>query len=184
MNPTNFFDTFPVLETKRLKLIQITHQHAADIFAIFANNNVTEHYDCFSFTTLSEAESIISHHEKKFQTKTGIRWGITLKGCDNIIGTIGFNHFEIGRTGVIGYELNEKFWSQGIITEAIKCITEFGFSIMSLRRIEASVAPENIASQKVLATNGFTKEGIMRDKGFWKNQFQTFVVYSKLSTDL
>jgi ribosomal-protein-alanine N-acetyltransferase len=85
--------------------------------------------------------------------------------------------------GRLGYDLNENYWNHGIISEAIKIITEYGFKTLHIHRIEAEVIPENIASFIVLERNGFTKEGVMRDKGFWRNKHHTLILYSKLSTD-
>jgi ribosomal-protein-alanine N-acetyltransferase len=183
MNDNNVLNTFPILVTERLILIQITQKHIENIFDIFSNDKVTEHYDCFSYTNRSQAELCVNNHEKRFREKAGIRWGITLKGNDQVIGTIGYNNFQAEGNGTIGYDLNEKFWGRGIISEAIKAIVDFGFETLKIHRIEANVGPDNKASQKVLEKNGFLKEGLMRDKGFWKNQFQTFLVYSILSTD-
>jgi ribosomal-protein-alanine N-acetyltransferase len=174
---------FPTLRTERLALIEITTDDVAEIFDIFSNDKVTRFYDCDSFKSKNEALKIIELFQKRFNDVIGIRWGITLTNAKKIIGTIGFNKFQYNMIGKLGYDLNENYWNRGIITEAIKIITEFGFKTLHIHRIEAEVIPENIASSIVLERNGYTKEGVMRDKGFWKNKHHTLILYSKLSTD-
>jgi ribosomal-protein-alanine N-acetyltransferase len=41
--------------------------------------------------------------------KLGIRWGISLKGKDSIIGTVGFNNFAKRHRANIGYDLQTAF---------------------------------------------------------------------------
>jgi len=173
------FDHFPALYTERFALIEITTDYVTDIYNIFSNDNVTQFYDCDSFKSKNEALKLIELFQKRFKDGTGIRWGITLKNDTKIIGTIGFNSFQSDMVGRLGYDLNENYWNQGIISEAIRIITEYGFRTLNLHRIEAKVIPENIASSIVLEKNGYIKEGIMRDKGFWKNQHHTLILYSR-----
>jgi ribosomal-protein-alanine N-acetyltransferase len=172
-----------MLRTERLALIEITTEDVTEIFDIFSNDKVTRFYDFDSFKSKDEALKIIKLFQKRFKNGIEIRWGITLKNTKKIIGTIGFNNFQYNMIGKLGYDLNESYWNRGIITEALKIITEFGFKTLHIHRIEAEVIPENIASSIVLERNGYTKEGVMRDKGFWKNKHHTLILYSKLSTD-
>ena len=47
---------------------------------------------------------------------------------------------------------------------AAKMITNYGFLTMGFRRIEAAVDLDNSASQKLLMSAGYTKEGILRQR--------------------
>lgn len=175
--------TFPVLETERLRLVQLSQIHCDDIFGIFSSKKVTEYYDCHPYKSVDEARDLIAIFKQRFNNKTGIRWGICLKENPKVIGTIGFNRFQQKLSGSIGYDLNEKYWNKGIISEAIRIVTEFGFNTLSLHRIEAEVVPGNTASEIVLTKNGFQYEGTLREKGFWKGEYHDLRLFSKLSTD-
>ncbi len=61
----------------------------------------------------------------------------------------------------LGYWLGEIYWKKGIITEAIKLITKYGFNELNLSRIYARVFENNIASMRALEKNGYSKEGIL-----------------------
>lgn len=68
----------------------------------------------------------------------------------------------------LGYWLAEPFWGNGIITKAIKEITDYGFKTFNINRIYARPFGTNIASQKVLEKCGFVLEGRF-DKTLFKN---------------
>jgi RimJ/RimL family protein N-acetyltransferase len=53
---------------------------------------------------------------------------------------------------------------QGIGTIAAKMITDYGLRTLGFRRIDGLADVENAASQKLLTTAGFQKEGILRNK--------------------
>ncbi|MEL6535088.1 MAG: GNAT family protein [Bacteroidota bacterium] len=68
----------------------------------------------------------------------------------------------------LGYWLGEPYWGQGIVTQAIGLITQYGFEELRLEKIYAGVFDFNTASMKVLEKNGYQKEGIL-SKAFIKN---------------
>ena len=104
----DMLETFPVLETGRLKLIQITSEHLQNLFEIYANEKVMEFYDSYPHSSIIETDKVIALFEQKFKDKTGIRWGITIQGENKIIGTIGFNRFKSDSYADLGFDLNEK----------------------------------------------------------------------------
>ncbi len=65
------------------------------------------------------------------------------------------------RTAEIGYWLGEKHWGNGIISEAVQAISEYGFDRFKLLRIWAEVFEWNPASMRVLEKCGFVREGIL-----------------------
>jgi RimJ/RimL family protein N-acetyltransferase len=64
----------------------------------------------------------------------------------------------------IGYWMHAPMRGKGIGTVAAKMITNYGFLTMGFRRIEAAVDIDNTASQKLLMSAGYTKEGILRQR--------------------
>ena len=67
------------------------------------------------------------------------------------------------RSGIIGYWLAEPFWGKGIMTEAVKLLTSYGFDSLGLIRLQAGVFSKNTASMRVLEKAGYTKEAILRN---------------------
>ena len=67
-------------------------------------------------------------------------------------------------TAEIGYWIEKSMRGKGIGTIAAKMITDYGFRSLGFRRIDGLADVENAASQKLLTSAGFQKEGILRNK--------------------
>jgi len=174
---------FPILQTPHLTLIEINEKHLDDLFEIFSDPETMEFYDCFPHQNKERTRQNIESSTTGYAEGKGIRWGITLLGENKIIGTIGFRWNPEKHFANLGYDLNRKYWNKGIISEAIQVVLNYAFETEKIHRIEAFTSPYNFASHKVLLKNGFVKEGELRDKMFFRNQFNTVFSFSKLITD-
>lgn len=102
----------------------------------------------------------------------GIRWGIALKETGEIIGSCGFHQWEKEHfKAEVGFEIHPDYWRQGIITEALRSVLNYGFGEMELNRIKAYYDPRNLASKKSLERAGFTYEGVLRKSAYEKAYF-------------
>ncbi|MBS4190560.1 GNAT family N-acetyltransferase [Bacillus sp. FJAT-49705] len=164
---------FPILETERLILREITKEDAEDIFACFSNNDVTRYYGQETLDSIDQAEKIIEFFSNNYNEKRGIRWGIERKGSKGIIGTIGFNAWiPKHKRAEIGYEIYPEHWRKGYSSEAVSKVLSYGFEDMDLTRIGAVVFIENEASNNLLTKMGFEKEGVLR-----KYMYQNGIAY-------
>jgi RimJ/RimL family protein N-acetyltransferase len=66
------------------------------------------------------------------------------------------------RTAEIGYWLGEEFWGRGIMPEAVRVLTDWGFATFDLVRIYAGVFDHNPASMRVLEKAGYQFEARLR----------------------
>jgi ribosomal-protein-alanine N-acetyltransferase len=73
-----------------------------------------------------------------------------------------------------------QFNGQGIVTEAIKVVLEYGFEDLQMHSIEAVIDPENFASERVLQKNGFVKEAHILENERYDDKFIDTVIYSIL----
>ena len=62
----------------------------------------------------------------------------------------------------IGYWLGEPFWGRGIMTSAVRTVTEHAFDQLGLTRVFAVPFARNPASSRVLDKAGYEREGLMR----------------------
>ena len=183
-NKTEFtLDTFPILNTDRLDLVEIKQSHLGDLYKLFSDENVTRFYNLLPLLNEQEAQKSIDWFQSRFKEKLGVRWGIALKGHENIIGTIGFNNFAKRHRANIGYDLQTQHWNNGFITEALKTIINFGFNQLEINRIEAEVMQGNIISEKVLENLNFKNEGVLREWMFWNEKHYDMTMFSLLRTD-
>jgi ribosomal-protein-alanine N-acetyltransferase len=72
-------------------------------------------------------------------------------------------HDDVERVSAeIGYWLGQRFWSRGIMTAAVRAVTEYGFEQFSLTRVYALPFVTNVASHRVLEKAGYAREGLLR----------------------
>lgn len=169
------------IETERLVLRELRESDADDVFRIFGDDAVTRYYDLATFADVEQARLLIARMNARNANGDALRWGIARKDSDAVIGTGGFNQFVRGwaRAG-IGYDLAQPYWNNGYMTEALRAMAQYGFEKLELNRIEALVAPGNIASARVLEKIGFQREGLLREYGYWKNQFWDLEMFALL----
>ncbi|MGF7218772.1 RimJ/RimL family protein N-acetyltransferase [Spirosoma lacussanchae] len=60
------------------------------------------------------------------------------------------------------YWLGQAYWGRGIVSAAVKAITEYAFEQMRLTRLYAKPMAHNTASIKVLEKAGYRQEGLLR----------------------
>ncbi len=86
---------------------------------------------------------------------------LTIDVNGEAVGGIGLHPMEdIHRLNAeLGYWLAEPFWGQGIVSNAIAQIVDYGFKHWEYTRIFAMPFGRNIASQRVLEKAGFVLEG-------------------------
>ncbi len=97
-----------------------------------------------------------------------------------VAGSIGLMNIERGHKAEIGYWLGEKYWGGGIMTRAVKLVTDYGFKNLRLKRIYGYVFSFNLGSQKVLGKSGFKLEGIMRKESKKDGKFIDTYVFGKI----
>ncbi|HNZ42820.1 MAG TPA: GNAT family protein [Bacteroidales bacterium] len=85
------------------------------------------------------------------------------------------------KSAEIGYFIGEPFWNMGIMTKAVRLITDYGFKHFDLVRIHTGVFEYNKASQRVLEKCGFIKEGVSSKAVFKNNHFYDEIRYALLN---
>ena len=174
---------FPSLQTERLQLIEIKPEHAGDMFRLFSDDEVKRFYHVMPFKSESDLVDIIDMLSVRFREQTAIRWGVALKGSEQLIGNIGFNNFTRHHRASVAYALLPGHWGNGYTAEALKAVVKFGFERLELNRIEAEVMPGNNASVRVLEKNGFRNEGLLREWILWYGRRFDVNMYSLLRAD-
>ena len=112
--------------------------------------------------TETHAEEWLCRVEEETQTlNQPINFAIR-DDSDGLIGGIGFHDFQTGHRAELGYWIGKAYWGQGIMTEAVKALTRYGFEELGLVRVYAHVFTHNHRSAKVLQKAGFSLEGILR----------------------
>ena len=66
------------------------------------------------------------------------------------------------KTPLLGYWLSELYWSCGIMTQAVKMISDYAFNHLGMICIQAMVFEKNPASMRVLEKAGYIRQGIFK----------------------
>jgi ribosomal-protein-alanine N-acetyltransferase len=154
-----------------------------------------------AFTTLSEDEIIKffghQNHEAFVVEKERFDKGMTTfnksflffqlrdRLTNDYLGWCGFHtwyytHFR----AELFYMLNdEQYRRQGLMTEALLSVLNYGFSDMNLERVEAFVGETNIASRALLKKYGFVEEGLFRKHYHINGENQDSLAYGLLKQE-
>jgi ribosomal-protein-alanine N-acetyltransferase len=73
--------------------------------------------------------------------------------------TLGAITFGAMRSANIGYWIDESYTGRGLTTRAVQLLTEHCFAVLQLHRVEISMRPQNISSQRVAVKAGYSLEG-------------------------
>ncbi len=180
------FDAVPRLQTDRLVLRAIRPEDdLRALFDLFADPAVALSTDTGPFREIWEAQEVMDWFGTIFTAKQGMRWAITLNdGEGSLIGTCGFNIWNRrNNSAEIGYDLMARYWSQGLATEAVRAMIDWGFANLSLNRIQADVMVHNAFSARLLEKLGFTEEGLLRQAGYWRGEYHDLRYFGLLRSD-
>ncbi|HLG61085.1 MAG TPA: GNAT family N-acetyltransferase [Ktedonosporobacter sp.] len=167
------FAHFPSLSTNRLLLRQIQPKDAEALFATFSDEEAMRFYGHEPHRSLEETRQLIEQTQARYARREAIRWGLTLKGEDRVIGSCSLHHFDTGfHRAETGYELNRAFWRQGLMTEAMFAVLTYAFTELGLHRIEAIIDIANEPSKNLLLRLGFTYEGNLRQRYAFRDHFE------------
>ena len=117
--------------------------------------------------TLDHAIDFVRSDPFSFSERRELRFVIDYGNGDDaqFAGVISLHTINIkNHTAEIGYWMEKSMRGKGIGTIAAKMITDYGFRSLGFRRIDGLADVENAASQKLLTSAGFQKEGILRNK--------------------
>ncbi len=176
------FSPFPTLSTSRLCLRQLDNTDLAAVLALYSNVDVMRYIPRPLAQNISDAQAIIDRINGRLIDKEGINWAITHCQQPNYtIGIIGYmrvmpEHYR----AEVGYMLHPDYHRQGIMQEALVAVLQYGFEVLHLHSVEAILAPENLASERLLQHNGFVKEAHFKEKEKFDGRYIDSMVYSLL----
>lgn len=162
-NQERIFRNIPTILTSRLRLRALRANDRQNIWNLYSDPEVGRLNAWTPLNTLAEADAKLHAFADQFVQRQRVRWGITLKEDDQVIGDIGMVHFdhrlaraEVGLNLLVGQQ------GKGIMSEALRAILRYGFRTLGLRRMEGLVLPQNLPCHRLLEAVGFQREGVLR----------------------
>lgn len=151
----------PVIETERLRLRPRALDDAESLYPTMSDAELMTWWSRAPFTSIEE----VREHFMPSEKSNGWRaWAITRHGDDRAIGFLSAGEKRQGGVTEIGYMLERSAWGSGIAREAVSALITLLFA-RGQRRVFADTDPENVGSNRLLESLGFTLEGRLR--GEW-----------------
>lgn len=176
---------FEKFETQAMLLRKIELTDAPVLFSYWSDQTVARYMNIKPFEKLEQACEMISLLNQLAEQEQAVRWAIVRKIDQLVLGTCGFNNWDKeNQRAEIGYELGQKFWRQGIMTEVLSRMIAYGFYKMELNRIQALVEPANEASLHLLRKLGFQEEGVLRQYERVKEQYIDLTMVALLKSGI
>ena len=104
--------------------------------------------------TFDETRQYISENIDSYLQLGFGRYAVRSKEDLNPIGICGFLMENYGVD--FGYRFSQSAWGRGIAKEAANSVIKYGCDQLKLKKIIGIVLPDNIASEKILISSGFT----------------------------
>ncbi len=185
MNKDNsiLFNKFPVIKSERLLLTEIKEEnHLRDFYELRTQEESAKHSSFEPYTSFEQIYEYLKMIKDDYQTKESIYWGIIEVKSDKLIGYIRMSLLSEVMIS-LGYALNKNFWHQGYASEAVKAAIGFVYRETNINRFQATVTLNNFSSIKLLERLNFAREGVMRERVFWKNEFKDLYMYALIKRD-
>ena len=142
---------YPIIETERLVLRPVTLDDAEAMFEYASNQENTR----YTFPTNQSLEETKNNIAQFYLANPLGRWGIELKSNGEFIGTIDLHKLDaVLKKATIGYIIHQKYWNQGLTTEANRAVIEVAFEKIGMNKLDAFHDKDNPASGKVMEKSG------------------------------
>ena len=81
----------------------------------------------------------------------------------------------------IGYWLGEAHWGKGIVSEAVRLVTDHAFREMGYLRLFALPFADNVGSIRVLEKAGYEREGLLRASAVKFGEAKDQLLYARIN---
>ena len=92
--------------------------------------------------------------------ETAPRFSIVLDG--GVVGGVGLEIDRTNQIAELAYSLAREHWGKGLMSEACRCVIDWGFRDLGLEKILAKTDLRNLRSSRVMERLGMTREAHFR----------------------
>lgn len=172
------------IDTPRLTLVPASAGHLADLLVVNGDDTVTRWLPYATWQTLDDARAWLARVEALVAAGSTRQLVLQHRDHGGVIGALLFHRYEAAsRRAEIGYVLGRAHWHQGLMREAVAAACSHAFTALGLRRIEAEVNPDNVASCRLLEGLGFQLEGRLRQRWTAKGNTYDTCLYGVLGQE-
>lgn len=170
------------LQTPRLTLRLLRADDAPALFTIMSDPQALRYFSCTAWLQPSQAADSIAQALQGYQDGSELRLAMLRDG--EVIGTVKlYNIDRRNHRCEIGYILGRAHWGQRYMGEALAAVIGYAFGALELHRLEADIHPDNIASERLLQSLHFQREGHLRERWFVGDEISDSIIYGLLRRD-
>ena len=170
---------FPIIKTKRLLLRQFIASDLKNVYKGLSDPEIIKYYGV-SYKTLEDTKAQMQFFVDLEKEGTGIWWAVCSLDNKTFYGAGGLNSLnKVHKKAEIGFWLLTEFWGQGIMTEVMPIICNYGFDNLELHRIEGLVETDNLNCKNAMKKLDFKLEGTMKDCEVKNGKFISLDIYAK-----
>jgi len=171
--------------TPDLQLRDLSESHAPGLYELLETNRSSlREWLPWLDTQRSVQDSIQFIRTARTQSDRNESLSLGIWYRNDLCGVISFHRIDWpNRATMIGYWLSADFQGKGLMTESCRAFVDYGFTRMSLHRIEIRCATGNLKSRAIPERLGFTKEAVLRDCEWLYDHYVDLIVYSMLAPD-
>jgi [ribosomal protein S5]-alanine N-acetyltransferase len=176
--------SFPEIRTARLVVRAVAEPDLEDLLEVNGDDAVTRFLPYATWLSHEDAAAWLTRMEALCATGTARQLVIERQSDRKVIGTVLVFEFDEPSARVeVGYVLGRAHWRRGYATEALRAVCRHAFEEMGIRRMEAEARPDNVASNELLLSLGFTHEGRLRQRWTAKGETYDTNIYGCLVED-
>jgi len=148
-----------IIETERIILRRFLIEDDEAVLELNSSAAVQKYTGDMIIDTIEEARAIITDIWFKEYAAYGYgRFAVIFKPENKVIGFAGLKYLPAIEETDIGFRILPAYWGKGVISEIAGELVTYGFDILGLNKIIATVMPANIASIRVVEKAGLIYE--------------------------
>ena len=169
------------IETERIYLKLVSRVSTRVLYeAVEESRAELERFMPLATDRKSTAKFIRTSHSNH-RAGAALELAVFEKGSGVLAGVVGLNHFDSATPKAnLGYWTRTSLTGHGIATEAVALMVDVARDDLGLRRLDSTVAVDNLASQRVMAKCGFVEEGLKRRSQLCHGQWQDMLLFGRL----
>ena len=155
-----------ITETERLVLRTLRPADSSALIDVFGDEEVMRYGD--GVQTLEWVKRWLLGQQTSYQNLGYGKWAVTNRNAE-LLGYCGLSYVDdvCGCPEIaLGYRLALTFWGQGYASEAVTATLAYGFNVLGLSRIVATIDPNNKASLRVAEKAGMVYEQDVMFEGY------------------
>jgi RimJ/RimL family protein N-acetyltransferase len=134
--------------------------------------------------TLAYACQWIATAADELRERRAVHFAIQPKTEPQLIGAIALRAIEAEHSQAeLSFWIGVPWWGRGFATEAVRVVTDFGFTQLGLNRLYAHHMARNPNSGRVLEKVGFKPEGLLRQRVRKWDVFEDVVLMAMVRAD-